>query len=199
MLLFVVIVDFVVDCNKNDDDDDVLFVKFEKVFCVDVLIVVVVVIEMVVLVNVELFKFFDGVFVGCNFFFIEGEYGMFLFVDVDNDSVFFVLRFILFVVVKVLEVVDIFVVFIEEEINLFCFDVLVILLIVFFVVFVVDIRLLSVFFFFNEEFIIGFVIFIWGMFVDFVLFFKNKNIFYVILLYLGYIKNIKWLRYRYLK
>lgn len=198
MLLFVVIVDFVVDCNKNDDDD-VLFVEFEKDFCVDVLIVVVVVIEMVVLVNVELFKFFDGVFVDCNFFFIEGEYGMFLFVDVENDSVFFVLRFILFVVVKVLEVVDIFVVFIEEEINLFCFDVLVILLIVFFVVFVVDIRLLSVFFFFNEEFIIGFVIFIWGMFVDFVVFFKNKNIFYVILLYLGYIKNIKWLRYRYLK
>lgn len=192
MLLFVVIVDFVVDCNKNDDDD-VLFVEFEKDFCVDVLIVVVVVIEMVVLVNVELFKFFDGVFVDCNFFFIEGEYGMFLFVDVENDSVLFVLRFILFVVVKVLEV-DIFVVFIEEEINLVCFDVFMILLIVFFVVFVVDIRLLSVFFFFNEEFIIGFVIFIWGMFVDFVVFFKNRNNFiYVILLYLGNIKNIKCL------
>lgn len=194
MLLFVVIVDFVVDCNKNDDDD-VLFVEFEKDFCVDVLIVVVVVIEMVVLFNVELFKFFDGVFVDCNFFFIEGEYGMFLFVDVENDSVLFVLRFILFVVVKVLEV-DIFIVFIEEEINLFCFDVLVILLIVFFVVFVVDIRLLSVFFFFicNEEFIIGFVIFIWGMFVDFVVFFKNRNNFiYVILLYLGNIKIIKCL------
>lgn len=193
MLLFVVIVDFVVDCNKNDDDDDVLFVEFKKVFCVDVLIVVVVVIEIVVLINVELFKCFDGVFVDCNFFFIEGEYGIFLFVDVDNDSVFFVLRFILFVVVKVLEV-DIFIVFIEEEINLFCFDVLVILLIVFFVVFVVDIRLLSVFFFFNEEFIIGFVIFIWGMFVDFVMFFKNKNnFFYVILLYLGNIKIIRCL------
>lgn len=188
MLLFVIIVDLVVDCNKNDDDD-VLFVEFEKVFCVDVLIVVVVDVEIVVLVNVELFKFFDGVFVDCDFFFIEVEYGMFLFVDVDNDIVFFVLGFILFVVVKMLEV-DIFVLFIEEEINLFCFDVLVILLIVFFVVFVVDIRLLSVFFFFNEEFIIGFVIFIWGMFVDFVLFFKNKNNFYVILLYLGNIKNI---------
>lgn len=155
MLSLVVIVDSVVDCNKNDDDDDVLSVKFEKVFCVDVPIVVAVVIETAVLVNVELSKLFDGVFVDCNSPPTEGEYGMFSLVDVDNDSVSPVLRLISFVVAKV---VDISAVFTEEETNSFCFDVPVILLIALFVVSVVDIRSLSVLSSFNEELIIGFVI-----------------------------------------
>lgn len=158
MLSLVVIVDSVVDCNKNDDDDDVLSVKFEKVFCVDVPIVVAVVIETAVLVNVELSKLFDGVFVDCNSPPTEGEYGMFSLVDVDNDSVSPVLRLISFVVAKVSEVVDISAVFTEEETNSFCFDVPVILLIALFVVSVVDIRSLSVLSSFNEELIIGFVI-----------------------------------------
>lgn len=182
MLSLVVIVDSVVDCNKNDDDN-VLSFEFEKVFCVDVPIVVAVVIETAVLVNVELSKLFDGVFEDCNSPPTEGEYGIFSLVDVDNDSVSPVLRLILFVVAKVSEV-DISAVFTEEETNSFCFDVPVILLIALFVVSVVDIRSLSVLSSFNEELIIGFVISTWGMSVDSVVLSKNKNIFFTLPCYI---------------
>lgn len=188
MLSLVVIVDSVVDCNKNDDDD-VLSVEFEKVFCVDVPIVVAVDVETAVLVNVELSKLFDGVFVDCNSPPTEVEYGMFSLVDVDNDTVSPVLGLISFVVAKMSEV-DISALFTEEETNSFCFDVPVTLLIALFVVSVVDIRSLSVLSSFNEELIIGFVISTWGMSVDSVVLSKNKNNFYATLLYSGNIKNI---------